>query len=68
MTYDPKKLRALPTLSTGQADSLKIDTGVKRVWLCRCGRADGMCCDAHVTIEALSPAGRWETVEEECHD
>lgn len=50
-----------PTLSVGQADNLKIDTGETRYWLCRCGIADGMEWENTVTIERLID-GRWETV------
>jgi CDGSH-type Zn-finger protein len=55
-------LRDRPTLATGQADSLKIDTGQTRYWLCRCGIADGMPYDDQVTVERLID-GRWETVD-----
>lgn len=33
--YTPKQLEHRPTLATGQAADLKIDTGKYRVWLCR---------------------------------
>ena len=61
--YLLSELEDLPTLSTGQADSLKIDTGEKRVWLCRCGVADGMPYENQVTIEHLED-GRWVTIAE----
>ena len=51
-------LEDLPTLCTARADNLKIDTGSMRVWLCRCGIADGMPYDNQVTIEHLK-GGRW---------
>lgn len=57
------ELEHLPTLSVGQADDLKIDDGDVRVWLCRCGIADGMPHDNNVTVERLID-GRWTTVEE----
>ena len=52
-----------PTLSTGQADNLKIDTGKTRYWVSRCGIADGLSTDHLVTVERLT-AGRWEAVDE----
>lgn len=52
------ELSKLPTLAVGQADNLKIDTGTIRVWLCRCGVADGMPYNNGVTIETLDD-GRW---------
>ena len=60
--YTAEELQALPTLATGQADSLKIDSDGIRVWLCRCGLDDGMPYDNQVTVERLA-AGRWITVE-----
>jgi len=61
--YTAAELEDLPTLSVGQFDNLKIDTGSKRVWLCRCGVADGMPYDNQVTIEKLED-GRWIKIEE----
>ena len=57
-TFSANELRALPTLSVRQADDLKVDTGATRVWLCRCGVADGMPYDNQVTVERLHN-GRW---------
>lgn len=51
-------IRDLPTLSVGQADDLKVDDGTTRVWLSRCGVADGMPYDDAITIEKLID-GRW---------
>jgi hypothetical protein len=56
--YTAKELRELPTLSEGHFDNLKIDTGKIRVWLCRCGVADGLPYDNMITVEKLR-AGRW---------
>lgn len=61
--YTTDDLRRLPTLCVGQADSLKIDNGKTRVWLCRCGIADGMPYDNAVTIEKLID-GQWTEVEQ----
>lgn len=63
MRYTLKELKALPTLSTGQADSLKIETANTRVWLSRCTVEDGEPYDNKVTVEKLRK-GRWETAEE----
>jgi hypothetical protein len=53
------ELEAMPTLSQGQADDLKIDTGKgERVWLARCTREDGEPWDNKVTIERYID-GRW---------
>jgi CDGSH-type Zn-finger protein len=62
MRYSAEELEAMPTLAQGQADDLKVDTGTKRVWLCRCGRADGMPYDNQVTVEKLTDDGRWVSV------
>lgn len=51
-------LEKLPTLSTGQADDLKIDRPTVRVWLSRCGYKDGEPFAHKVTVERLSE-GRW---------
>lgn len=64
--FNVDALRKLPTLATGQADSLKVESENERIWLCRCTREDGMCCDAHVTVEHLTD-GKWITAYEECH-
>ena len=57
--YSLARLEALPTLSTGQSDDLKDDDGDgQRVWLSRCGVADGEPYPNKVTIETLED-GRW---------
>ena len=60
--YTAADLKDLPTLAQGQADNLKLDDGETRVWLCRCGVADGMPYNNQITIERLVD-GRWITVE-----
>ena len=50
--YTLKQLEALPTLSVGQADDLKIETEVTRIWLSRCGVEDGEPFPNKVTVEA----------------
>jgi hypothetical protein len=52
----------LPTLSTGQADDLKLDRNGTRIWLSRCGVDDGEPYDNKITVEKLR-GGRWITVE-----
>ena len=62
------ELKALPTLRQAQADDLKIeeynpdDDECYRVWLCRCGIADGLPRNNIVTIELLRD-GRWEMID-----
>lgn len=61
-TYD--ELSALPTISQGHTDDLKIDTGNgERVWLSRMTREDGAEWDHAVTVERYID-GKWVTVEE----
>ena len=56
-----EELEALPTLAVGQADDLKHDSGVVRVWVER--NPDGP--DTEVTVEVLdAEAGRWEVYAE----
>ena len=62
MKYTLAELKGRATLSTGQADDLKIDNGNTRVWLSRCGVADGAECDNMVSIEERIN-GRWEETE-----
>lgn len=75
--YTLAELEALPTLATGQADDLKVETENRRVWLSRCGVEDGEPYPNKATVEKLTggeyiPAkradyrssgkrGRWET-------
>ena len=62
--YTAKELEGMETLHQGQADDCKIDEDGTRVWLCRCGVADGMPYDNQITIEKYDlKSGRWETVE-----
>jgi hypothetical protein len=62
------ELEAMPTLSVGQAADLKIDTttsgGVMRVWLSRCGIADGE--TQPVRVERWDEENaRWEDITED---
>ena len=60
--YTAQELKAMPTLSTGQADDLKIEDedtdGPYRVWLSRCGVEDGEPYPNKVTIERYD-GDRW---------
>jgi hypothetical protein len=60
MRYMADELHDLPTLSVSQTDDLKVDDGGTRIWLCRCGVADGMPYENQVTIERLVD-GLWTT-------
>jgi len=51
-------LKSLPTLTTGQADDLKIEEEYTRVWLSRCTVLDGEPYNNKVTVERLIN-GRW---------
>ena len=61
--YTAAELERRKTLSTGQCDNLKIDTGSTRVWLSRCTTADGEPYDDKVSVEKLR-GGRWVVVDE----
>jgi CDGSH-type Zn-finger protein len=60
--YTAEELADMPTLAVGQADDLKIENHHRRVWLCRCGVADGMPYDDMVTVEAYID-GRWVEID-----
>jgi hypothetical protein len=60
--YTAAQLERRRTLSTGQCDDLKVDTGRHRVWLSRCTRDDGEPYNNKVTVEQLV-GGRWVEVE-----
>ncbi len=61
-TLEWDELKAFPTLCTGQAADLKLDDGSARVWVSRCGLADGETMP--VQAERLTD-GRWENIEPE---
>lgn len=60
--HKARDLQDLPTLCVGQSCNLKMDDGETRVWLSRCGVADGAPYDNAVTIEQLVD-GRWIVLE-----
>lgn len=60
--YNLSELQQMPTLSVGQADNLKVDTGTERLWLSRCTVADGEPYNNKVTIEKLIN-GVWTEVQ-----
>jgi len=43
----------METLTVGQADDLKYEDSVTRIWLSRCTVEDGEPCNNKVTIEEL---------------
>jgi len=57
--YTLAELEAMPTLTVGQADDLKIETETRRVWLSRLGVADGMPYANQVTEEYRDPGQHW---------
>ena len=59
--YTLAELEAMPTLTVGQADDLKIDSGTIRIWLSRCTVEDGEPCNNKVTIEEYD-GNQWEEV------
>lgn len=61
--YTLKELESMPTLSVGQADDLKVDTGDNRVWLARTTVADGEPYNNKVTVEQYIN-GRWVEVDQ----
>lgn len=56
--YSLEELEALPTLAVGQTCNLKIEDGGLRIWLSRCGVADGEPYPNKVT-EEVRIDGRW---------
>ena len=52
-------LETLPTLGESQACNLKIDTGDFRVWISRCGLADGEPFENTVYVE-FNDGDRWK--------
>jgi len=61
--YTASELEDMETIHSGQYDNLKIDTGLKRVWLSRLTVADGQPYDNQVTVESLID-GRWIKTQE----
>lgn len=61
--YTLAELQALPTLSVGQADDLKVDDGTTRIWLSRVGVDDGMAYDNMVSVQRYQ-GNRWTVVDE----
>ena len=50
----------MPTLCVGQAADLKVDHGNIRIWLSRCGVADGEPYENKVTVEEYdNNKGKW---------
>ena len=58
--YTREELEAMPTISTGWTDDLKVDTGRMRIWVSRLTVEDGVSEDHEITIEQFDPvSGRW---------
>lgn len=61
--YTLNELETLPTLCVGQADNLKVEgednNGRYRIWLSRCGIADGEPYENKVTVERCDSSGQW---------
>jgi len=62
MRYTAQNLRTLPTLAVGQSCDLKIETATERVWLSRCGIADGEPYPDRVSVE-MRDRGQWVIAE-----
>jgi hypothetical protein len=60
--WTARELAAMPTLTVGQADDLKIDLPGLRVWLSRCSVEDGEDSENQVYVERYID-DRWKTVE-----
>lgn len=60
--FSLKQLNAMPTLSQGQADDLKYDDGVTRVWLSRITVSDGAEYNNQVTVERYIK-NSWQPIE-----
>ena len=61
--FSLEELESLKTISTGQADDLKINDGLWRVWLSRCTIDDGEPYNNKVTVEYCYN-GCWLTEQE----
>lgn len=61
-TYALDELQAMPTITKGLTDDLKIETPDRRVWLSRVTVADGVPYPNQVTVESPNVHGEWVTV------
>lgn len=61
--YSASQLKEMPTLHSGHFDNLKVETPDTRVWLSRCGTADGEPYDDKVVVEKLKGC-KWVVVDE----
>jgi len=63
--YTLAELEAMPTISQGHMEDLKIEVENIKVWLSRMTVEDGMPYNNQVTVENYDTInGRWETVAE----
>lgn len=59
-TYTRKQLLEMPTIRSGQADDLKVETEDERIWISRLTRKDGVAVDNRITVEKYDPkSGTW---------
>ena len=59
--YTSAELEAMPTLTTGQADDLKVETADTRWWLSRLSIEDG---ETHRVYLERNIEGRWTVTGE----
>lgn len=63
LCYTLEELEDMETISEGQADDLKIHDGDYKIYLGRCGIADGEPFNNPVTVERYShDTNRWEDI------
>jgi hypothetical protein len=63
MTYSLAELQAMPTISVGHFEDLKVETGQVRVWLSRMTAEDGADYDNEVIVEHWHQSGFWYTAK-----
>ena len=64
MQFSLEELTAIPTMSIGHMDDLKIETKTQRVWISRMTIEDGQPYNNMVTVERLeyiNNVPRWQT-------
>ena len=59
--YTFAELQAMPTISQGHMDNLKVQTEDTKVWLSRMTIEDGMKYNNQVTVEKYN-GDKWETI------
>lgn len=61
--FSLKQINAIPTISEGHTDDLKLDDGVTRVWVSRMTIEVGADRDNEVVVERLVQ-GSWYVIDE----